>query len=151
MLKLKINLLPLFSITNSQRHLIEFTKLFKTDCGIESIPLSIFGQSFSALPLTMAHKFSIGFRSGFCAGQGRLVMSFSLFQSFTIRAVWIGALFSWKISYIFLLCKLIKYWVLDFFENFIIQFDSHQFVTNIYEILNKYIPIHKERFSFKHK
>ena len=79
----------------------------------------------------MPHRFSIGFRSGFCAGQGRLVMSFSLFQSFTIRAVWIGALSSWKISYIFLLCKLIKYWVLDFFEIFIIQFDS-QSIRNQY-------------------
>ena len=40
------------------------------------------------------HKFSIGLRSGLYAGQGRILMKFSSFHSFTILAVWQGALSS---------------------------------------------------------
>jgi hypothetical protein len=44
------------------------------------------------------HTFSIIFKSGLCAGQGRVFILFSSFQRLALTETWHGALSSWKIQ-----------------------------------------------------
>src|SRR6185312_13086647 len=74
-----------FSIISSQRCLIEPTRFFITVSGILlhsstincSSSLIFLGIRFSTLPFTIAHKFSIGFKSGLLDGQSMTTGAFS--------------------------------------------------------------------------
>jgi len=88
---------PLFSITAFTLRGILSTKLISVlllilfhSCFTTSInSFLFFGLGLCDLTFlsNSDHKFSIGLRSGLCAGQGRISIEFSSFHSLTILAV----------------------------------------------------------------
>ncbi len=66
------------------------------DSGLQVI--CIVGSGVSHLPLTIPHRFSMGFRSGEFAVQSSTVKPWSLNQLLVPLAVWAGAKSCWKMK-----------------------------------------------------
>ena len=96
---------PFSLITSSQRRLIDPTKFINVLSGIlphsSIIKLSssprFFGNRLSTFPLTIHHKFSMGFRSGLFDGQSITAGTFSCRNPLARRLVCFGSLSCWSL------------------------------------------------------
>src|SRR6185369_14101046 len=95
---------PLFSIIISHLRLIDLIQLIRTLFGILSHSSAIYcsnserflGMCISTFLLTIAQRFSIGFKSGLLESQSITSGKFSLKNARAIRLVCFGSLSCWK-------------------------------------------------------
>ncbi len=97
---------PFTLITASIRRGMEVISLWHCWVGMEAqvsltvafISSAFFGLLFLIFLLTIAHRFSMGFRSGEFAGQSSTPTPWSFNQLLVLLAVWTGAKSCWKIK-----------------------------------------------------